>query len=371
VTRVVFFAGPAWERWTPDAIDREGIGGSETALVRVAELLAARGWPVEVYFDRFEGEVNGVSYRPWDRWDPDDEEASAFVSSRLPQAFDRPIAATVRALWCHDADPGDALSPERADRMTDVLAVSGWHRSHLAERFPFLAEKLHVLRNGVRLRTAGGTSAFPDAGRSFREREQRCIYSSNPGYGLRILLELWPGIRSSLPAAELHVFSGWEVYDRLAEERPGLRASKVFLLHLLERAEEAGGVVLHGRVGQPRLYEAMQQARVWSYTALVPETSCIGAMEARAAGLPIVATDLAALPETVGRQRGVLVPLDDESAYRASFTDAVVRLLSDEAFWTEKHRATVEAVSELDWSARGADWERVLRLRGPDARGAG
>jgi glycosyltransferase involved in cell wall biosynthesis len=359
--RIVFFAGAAWERWSPSTIEQDGIGGSETALVRVAEVLASRGWPVEVYFDAFEGNVNGVAYRPFERWKPG-EPAAAFVSSRLPEAFDGEIAAPVRALWCHDAHLGDALTPERAHNMTAVIAVSEWHRSFLTGRYPFLAGKVQTVRNGVRLRTATGESAFPDAQRPFAEREPHCIYSSNPGYGLRLLLELWPGIRARVPRGELHLYSGWEIYDRLAERSHSLRASKVMLMHLLAQAQDAGSVVVHGRVGQPELHAAMQRARVWSYTALVAETSCIAAMEACAAGLPIVTSDLAALPETIGRDRGVFVSLDDPAAYGPAFADAVVRLLSDEGFWTEQHERALGGVPEYDWSTRGRAWEQALQL---------
>lgn len=360
--RIVFFAGPAWEPWSPETIEHSGIGGSETALARVAELLAARGWPVEVYSDVFEGEVSGVSYRRFDRWDPG-ADVAAFVGFRRPDTFDKPIAAPVRAFWCHDAHLGESLTAARAESMTTVIAVSEWHRALLADDYPFLARKLQTVRNGVKLRDSeSGRDAFPYARRPFGERRPQCIYSSNPGYGLRLLLELWPEIRRRVPDAELHLFSGWEVYDRVADDNPRLRASKVLLLHVLAQAEKAGGIVQQGRVGQPELHEAMQRARVWSYSALVRETSCIGAMEARASGLPIVTSDLAALPETVGRDRGILVSLDDDAHYRAAFTESVVQLLLDESFWTSKHELMLQDAQELDWAERGEDWERVLRL---------
>src|SRR3954454_14511455 len=120
--RVSFYAGPGWEPWTPATIDTTGLGGSETALVRASAALAARGWDVRVYAD-FVGEVDGVSYRAFRDWKPG-EEVDALVVSRLPAAFDLEIAAPVRALWCHDAHYGEALSEGRADRMTDVVVLS-------------------------------------------------------------------------------------------------------------------------------------------------------------------------------------------------------------------------------------------------------
>ena len=55
----------------------------------------------------------------------------------------------------------------------------------------------------------------------------------------------------------------------------------------------------------------MARARIWSYPTAAPETSCIGAMEARAAGLAVVTSDFAALSETVGHDHGVLIPFDE------------------------------------------------------------
>src|SRR6185295_9107382 len=110
---------------------------------------------------------------------------------------------------------------------------------------------------------------------------------------------------------------------------------------------EQGGVFMHGRVSQTELHAAMAGSRVWSYPTAFLETSCIGAMEARAAGLPIGTSEHGALPETVG-EHGILLSFDDESGpddespnrqpvYRARFTEEVVRLLSDEQAWTEWH----------------------------------
>ena len=369
--RVSFYAGPGWERWSPTTIEQDGAGGSETALVRLATALVGRGWSVTVYSDVFEGVVGGVSYRSFDSWQPD-EPVDAFVSSRLPAVFDARIAAATRALWCHDANYAEELTTERAENVTDVLALSEWHRDHLAERYPFVRGKLSVVRNGVALRSsASGEDLFPSARRAFDDRLPHCIYSSSPARGLDVLLELWPEIRRHAPDAELHVYYGWEVYDRIAVTRPPMRAFKVLLFHLLEQAGgEAGGVFMHGRVSQPALHFAMQNGRVWSYPTAFYETSCIGAMEARAAGLPIVTSALGALRETVG-EHGTLIPFEREPApdepsgnrwpaYRAAFTETVVRLLTDGRLWTEQHERALAGVAELDWNLRAPNWEKVL-----------
>lgn len=59
------------------------------------------------------------------------------------------------------------------------------------------------------------------------------------------------------------------------------------------------GIVMHGRVNQRELAEAMLGASVWFYPTWFSETSCITAMEAQAAGLVPVCPTTAALHETV------------------------------------------------------------------------
>jgi glycosyltransferase involved in cell wall biosynthesis len=376
--RVLFFDAQGWESWAPDAIERRGLGGSETALVRVAAALAARGHDVTVYVDSFEGVVDGVKYRLVNRWDPRDP-ADAVVVSRLPELFDHEIAAPVRAFWCHDSYY-NGLTAERAERMTSVVVLSDWQRDLFARNYPPVADKLHIVRNGIRLRDDDGRALYDGAQRGFGERAPRCIYSSLPNRGLDVLLQVWPEIRARVPEAQLDVYYGWDVYDQIAEHSHQLRGYKVLLYHLLDLAGgEAGGVVMRGRVSQPELHAAMAEARVWSYPTGFPETSCISAMEARAAGLALVTTDLGARSETVGHDHGVLIPVDgnlvqqrfDENQpllerpnntaeYRAAFVDAVTELLADEAAWTTQHLRALDGVETLDWSRRVEDWEQVL-----------
>src|SRR4051794_38188046 len=376
--RIHFLDAQGWERWSPDAIERRGLGGSETALVRVAAALAARGHDVTVHVDSFEGVVDGVVYRLVDRWDPRDP-VDAVVVSRLPELFDHEIEAPVRAFWCHDSYY-NGLTSERAARMTSVVVLSDWQRDLFARNYPPVADKLQIVRNGILLRDDDGRLLYEGAERGFAERAPRCIYSSLPNRGLDVLLEVWPEIRRRVPAAELDVYYGWDVYDQIAEHSHQLRGYKVLLYHLLDRAGgEEGGVFMRGRVSQPELHAAMARARVWSYPTGFPETSCISAMEARAAGLALVTTDLGALSETVGHDHGVLIPVDERlvqsrfdanqrllerpnntAEYRAAFVEAVSELLVDEAAWTAQHARALDGVDTLDWRLRVEDWEQVL-----------
>ena len=77
------------------------------------------------------------------------------------------------------------------------------------------------------------------------------------------------------------------------------RLGKAALERLKASLAKAEGVVMHGRVNQHELAEAMLGAGVWFYPTWFSETSCITAMEAQAAGLWCVCPPIAALEETV------------------------------------------------------------------------
>src|SRR5581483_4940202 len=141
----------------------------------------------------------------------------------------------------------------------------------------------------------------------YEDRRPVCVYSSSADRGLDKLLAMWPKIRERVPDAELHVFYGWDVFDRFLIQQPHMIAFKTLVLNQVhDLGGEEGGVFMHGRVGQRELSSYMRESRVWTYPSYFLETSCIGAMEARAAGLPIVTTSSGALQETVG-EHGILL----------------------------------------------------------------
>jgi len=141
---------------------------------------------------------------------------------------------------------------------------------------------------------------------------------------------------------------------------------------------------MRGRIGQKQLADEMMQARVLSYPTAFLETSCITAMEAKAAGLPIVTSDLGALHETAAGQ--CLIPwrfmpsetgdsvapeaelVNETDEYQAEFVERVVMMLSNEAAWTARHELALSGAAENAWDNRIADWASLVPAQAKRAR---
>lgn len=381
--KVIFYAGAVDA--LPERILDEGLGGSETALCKVAEHFARRGYDVRVYTGTEHGirgdqvSVDGrsltggqVIYAPGTAWDPG-EPCDLFVCSRVPEAFDRSIAAPRRALWLHDADYADRITPERIARTTDVIVLSDFQRGLLTDRYPELADaNVVVSRNGIE------TSFYR---RLPKKRKPWVVYSSSPDRGLDVLLEVWPAIRKRVPAAELH-HTYAPVYHRFREQYPHLQA---FHARVEELSAAAEGVVAHEAMGQRELAKLYAKARVWAYPswttpakAPFPEISCITAVEAQAAGAVPVCLSYGALRETVvtgelvvedgqGEDPGVIAWGSTLSAaWRERFVEAVVRGLTDDAWLAECAEVGRPWALERDWSGVCDEWIETLLSGAPE-----
>lgn len=385
--RVVFYAGAV--EALPEKIITEGLGGSETALCKMAEELCRRGWDVRVYAGAGADETGGVRgdritvgempegsgqvlYAPAGAWDPG-ERCDLFVSSRLPEAFDRTINAPVRALWLHDADYGDRLTLERVERATHVLFLSDFQAELLAERYPHPEPNHKSIFTGRGFITRNGIepSFFTE---SVEHRKPWVVYSSSPDRGLDVLLECWPLIRKRAEEAgvrkpELH-HTYAPVYAEFRDAYPHLQA---FHARVAELSEAAGaGVVAHDHLNQRELAELYLKSKVWAYPswntpshAAFPEISCISAMEAQAAGAVPVHLDYGALLETVQVGRGVAPmtagdPPRLSTAWRERFIELVVEALTNRELQREVRERARPWALEQGWSGVAEQWETQL-----------
>jgi len=354
----VFFYQPhsiTYDARTPRA---HGLGGTESAIVYLAEALARRGHGVSV-FDGCEepGSWDGVIYRRWQEMPVRSVEEcpDVVVAVRSWEAIGRARFAPLQIFWTGDAFDQpfvQALSDEGARAEIDFFMLqSDWQEQTFRE---------HHRVPGWRIaRTALGSAASsvepavrPAApGR----RPRRLAYASTPFRGLDVLLDLFPRIRAACPDAELDVFSSMRVYGVSEQDDRRLHDP------LYCKARQPG-VNLIGSVPQLQLAERLSLARVLAYPNHYAETFCIAAVEAQAAGCAVVTTRLGALTETVG-EAGVCIPGDPRSKpYQRAFVEACVELLTDDDRWQAVSAAALErSWRHYTWPGIAESWERFCR----------
>lgn len=349
---ISLYVGYHTENWNPDTVAERGIGGSETAVVEMAKRLVKYGHKVTVYNQCGDsgGTFDGVEYLDHTKFGPHD--CDILITSRRADAVDFGVRAKATLCWVHDVHLGNALTHERALKIDRFFCLTHWHKDFFLKQYPFVhPSQVVVTRNGIDL------SKFQPSDEP--RNPHRAVYSSSPDRGLQSLLQMWPRIRQRVPDAELHVFYGFDTWEACSINNPDQLAYIKLLKEMLRDCEKYG-VTSHGRVSQKRLASEFQKSGVWPYPTWFSETSCITAMEAQAAGLSIVTSPIAALPETVGT-RGLFVEGDWLSeSYQNEFVERVVQsmtMTSDE----HRHFNHLYAMSVFNWDGVACDWDTILR----------
>jgi len=338
----IFFCGKSLENWAPPSLHEGGIGGSETGVIHMAQLLGKAGWHVDVYNmpGMMAGTYDGVGYWPF-QWYDANTQPELLVGWRQNGALlaDYNVGGLVKWLYCHDLHMGDLLTPQRAAFYDRIMGVSQWHSDYMQMLYPYL-NNLKPTRNGI------------DLGRFTPEVKRdpmKVVYSSSPDRGMAELLKMWPLVVRVVPHAQLHLYYGWDNIDKY----PQMQQFKQQVVALIERTPN---VTWHGRVNQDELAREFLSAGVWAYPTAFLEVSCITAMEAMAAGLAILTSDCGALTETVG-DRGILVKghLNTEP-YQQQFVGHLVSLLQHHEWHTEWGAKGLAHAPTLAWQGVADDW---------------
>jgi glycosyltransferase involved in cell wall biosynthesis len=137
---------------------------------------------------------------------------------------------------------------------------------------------------------------------------------------------------------------------RLVGEGP-VRAS---LEHAISTAGLQQHVVLFGALAPEQVHAELRQADVFVFPSAY-ESFGTAALEALAAGLPVVASDLPALREATGG-RASLVALDDLEAWQTAIAD----LLSDPGSRAERADAGRRWAADFTWDRIVDQFERVV-----------
>lgn len=362
-----------------ETVTKKSLGGSESAAYYQARELARRGHRVTVFTScQDEGVWDDVTYcftgQPseqaalgerfefYARNTPHD----VLIIQRQPHAFHQPYQSKINIWQLHDLAlyRTAAMANHGMWQIDAVTCVSDWHKKQVCEVYGFDPEFVRIVPNGV------DPSLYPTGGRVPPDRGPTLhnitgsldlgekvadkfllLYQSRPERGLEHLARPG-GIMDRLRDTNAHL---------LVCSYDNTMPAMVNYYGLLHRwADALPNVTMLGALTKPQLAALQKSCDLMVYPTEFEEVSCISAMEAMHAGLPMLTSVAGALPETCELvDAGVqFLQLKDGRADEDAFVDRirflteaaetqVYDLLRDKQLAAAKFRTWEKAVDHL------------------------
>lgn len=254
-----------------------------------------------------------VTRELFDLLEPEDLDGIQIISSRV-RALD---PDKLRIYHLHDLpmDPEashlkDAVSRDRFDRL---VFVSNWqYQQYQTELGLPYTRQSRVIENGV-------TPIDWVEKTNPRTNPIRLIYTPTPHRGLEILVPVFEHLATLFDFIELDVYSsfklyGWEQRDTQYQE-------------LFDRCKQNPRIRYHGTQPQEVVRKAYQDAHIFAYPSIWPETSCRCLIESMMAGCICVHPNLAALPDTSGSLTNMYDGTTDKQQHAQIFAENLARVI--------------------------------------------
>ncbi len=286
--------------------DSTNVGGSECAVYYMQQ---------ELLWQNHEVKVVDSEKGPFE---PLGEEWDVLVAVRYPEILGAPVKAKKRVLWCHDVPVNHLDIKKVLDKIDHIFVLSYFHRDCLLFYLPEAVDKVWITSGGVDLDVIQPLDLV-----SHGPQEKipgLVLYTSRPERGLEVLSKM------KLPEGVRLEVTGY----------------------------------LQGRLTKWEYYERLRRAQLVLYPCTFPEIFCCSAIEAQAAGTPIVTTNDWALREVVADPVNRIQGSPFSEKYQKDFIERVEQLLSDPEEYRESQKIGIETTQKFGWDRIAKRWEEFL-----------
>lgn len=334
--------------------EHEPLGGSESCFCYLASALAARGHNVTAMMNAPLGTpevLMGVRHvSPRLASDKAFFEAAAFdviVYLNMPDLASGFKAFSPDALhvsWMHGL-PNQQSQGSHVPLADCSIYLSRSHHAAFSSELP-----AYVIGNGI---APAFENLFASAKDLYASKLNRGAYTSTPYRGLELLVIALERLQMD---TDVDIYSSMRIY-----QMPDTPYTELY-----NSARRNPSVRYRGAVAQPVLARHLRATAFLFYPCIFPETYCLAAAEALAAGLEVISSDYGALKETTmghatllsgeGKTRDEY--LDD---YCALMKERVVAFKANPRAWAERRFQQSQDVSRnCSWTVRAKEWEEVL-----------
>jgi hypothetical protein len=316
---------------------KEPLGGTESAVAYLSVELAKLGHEVVLMCNSEEKILQGVKHRPVDE-NLDAIDPDVVIVTSAPQAIPAIQAKAPRAkviLWNHMNPDQPAMQPLFDEKIRAGIKHIVYVSENQKQTFKGIPGD--VINNAI---APVFENMFTSAEEIFEAKQCRGVYTSTPYRGLAVLLKI--------QEMEIDVFSSMKVYQGNDEQ----------FQPMYEKLKENDCIIMKGSVSQTELAKSMREIAFLVYPSIFLECHSIAILEAMAAGLKVVTTDLAS-PQTEfidSMPNGGSV--DD---YAKMLRKNINFFRSRKKEWSEKMWQQVQYVNrEFTWAKRAKEWSDYL-----------
>jgi len=256
----------------------------------------------------------------------------------------------INVLWMHhfvnQKEAKNLRSKDFINKLDWIVYNSNWNLDQHIKYFHVPKNKSVVIKNAIEKI-------------NFVEKPKdkiSLIYHTTPWRGLKILLKVFKNL--NLENVELNVCSSTEIYGKKFDSVLGKKYEGLF-----NECKNTKNVNYFGFLKNDKIIEKLKKMHIFAHPSIWPETSCVAAIEAMAAGCEVVTTNLGALNETCS-PFGKLINFEKKPEdLEVKYSEALLKSVKD--FWSkitqERLKLQRETINDkYSWDRRSEEWKKFF-----------
>lgn len=372
-------------------LETRGLGGSESAVIRISRELVNLNIDVTVFNDCTSdkskpGYYDGVLYRPLADLDVLDDYYDVVISSRsvapfaptdikdqfksfisLPDFTKLQEKSRYKIIWMHDTfcDGDNLIEPYLLQgRINELFTLSDWHTNYVTSCDHGVRRNFDIIRPHI-FQTRNGIGAIPKAWIDIRAKDPNLfVFNSSVTKGMiPLVTDIWPRVKELIPEAKLKVIGG---YYRFREGSEPDQQEKDWRNLVASNP----GIEFTGIISQDEISEILTKATYLIYPPGFPETFGISTLEALAHNVTPITCDFGALAETALDLCSWKLPYPVEPNWALPwlnkqdqvdrFVNLVVEAHSNKYLQQQKQYACNQVKDICTWDTVALQWKQHL-----------
>lgn len=359
-------------------LEKRGLGGSESAIIRISEELSKIGFDVTVYNDCTSddskpGIYQNVQYKPLHEANNQDTPVyDVVVVSRSVTSIIQNWTVCERskfvALYLHDTfcEGDDQIEYLiNTGKLNEIFTLSDWHTGYVTHCDHGYRRNYDVLKNHIFM-TRNGIGNMNPGWIDVREKDPNLfVFNASITKGMVPLVkQIWPKVKQRIPDAKLKIIGGYYKFREAAG--PDLQQKDWEELALLHGKD----IDFTGVITQQEISDILRKASYMIYPVGFPETFGISTLEALAHNVPLITCQFGALEETAidlaswkikypVEKNWAMQWLNEESQINL-FVDKVVEAYNTPYLHQQKMYACNQVKDICTWDTVALQWKQHL-----------